>query len=224
MADLSETPSINGEHVVMIRLSQRPRNRWNPAKARRSVTNSSWCCWFHRCFSSSRNCVSFFWVEWMRRIFRLSTFLVLTVRYHNHFSKLFFTATKHTFAIGPIHKQRSPSRKPSAIAQGPQMRRSSDHSLPKFRCPSPPTVLAAEHAFHASLARKRHSWAFHHHRRTTNAANIFHCNGSTCECSSRVTWPDGPQYGAKEPTAPIPRYDSWMYSAVGCKDVTSCSH
>jgi hypothetical protein len=50
LADLSETPSINGEHVVMIRLSQRPRKRLEPRQSASIFGRNERGCWFHRCF------------------------------------------------------------------------------------------------------------------------------------------------------------------------------
>lgn len=122
----------------MIRLSQRPRNCWNPAKSTSiyAPIERVLLGWFHRCFSHPQG--SFILGNRMRNI-RLSTFVSLTVRYHNKFPRIpLHRHTTHTIAIGPL---RAPIHR---CFQGPQMGRSSDHSISQnFDARSPPTVLAA---------------------------------------------------------------------------------
>lgn len=127
-------------NVVMIRLSQRARNCWDPAKARRSMARSRPVVPAVGFTAASHLRGSFFIFRgWDGvRIFPAGhvPFLPRSPLPLSEWMFVFqdFSSPPHTdtFAIGPDKQQTAAL---PATIQGPQMRRSSDHSSTKFRCP-----------------------------------------------------------------------------------------
>lgn len=117
LADLSETPSINGEHVVMIRLSQRPRKRLEPRQSASIFGRNERGCWFHRCFFEESP------ITQMDENIRLSTFFFWSLldslhRSRYHFQDFFSSPPQRTRAR--LGKTNNGPPEPSTMAQGPR--------------------------------------------------------------------------------------------------------